>query len=50
VTRPADTPIIDFEIDHDASPGDLVGALAALLIEAVEAEGADGGEGKPDGL
>jgi len=39
VTIRADTlPTIDFEVDPDAEPGDVIGALAALLIEA---DGAD---------
>ena len=47
-TGVSDTPIT-YEIGHDAEPGDLVGALARLLVEAVDAEDADGGEGKRDG-
>ena len=36
-TRPSDTPIT-YEIDHDAESGDLVGALARLLVEVCDAE------------
>jgi len=38
VTPHADTPPITYEIDPDAEPGDLVGALARLLVEVAEAE------------
>ena len=41
MTARADSPPIDYEVDHDAEPGDLVGAMAALLIEVVEAEDAE---------
>lgn len=41
-TLPADPPI-EYEIDPDVEPGDVVGALAALLIEVVEGEDAGGG-------
>jgi len=34
---PLDTPVT-FEVDHDAEQGDLVGALAALLLEVVDAK------------
>jgi len=36
----SDSPVIDFELDPAAEPGDIVAALAALLVEACEAEGA----------
>ena len=46
-TRPSDSPPIDYEIayeiDHEAEPGDVVAALAALLVE-VDAEAAAGEE------
>ena len=38
MTIRADTLPIDFEVDPDAEPGDVIAALAALLIEVAEAE------------
>ena len=38
VTARADSPPLDYEIDHDAEEGDVVAALAALLVEVDEVD------------
>jgi len=42
MTLRSDPPPITYEVDPDAEEGDLVGALARLLVEAVDAEDAAG--------
>ena len=44
--RPSDTLPLTCEIDADAEPGDVVGALARLLVEVVEAERAEDSHGR----